>query len=335
MEPLTHGLVSYTLARAGLKQVSPQATAILLVSGYAPDWDWISLAGGPATMLHYRRVLGHSLLSATLAAALVAALFWWFGRRHPTEPIRFARALLLSVIGAGTHLLLDLPNRYGVALLWPFRKQWFSWDLAETIDPWVLAILLLSLLLPALLRLVTEEIGARAEKRSPQRWAVAALAVLLLYFGARMVLRERAVALLSSALYRRAEPLRVAAYPSAVNPLRWVGLVETENMFHELNVSLAPGSYFDPERASIYYKPEDAPALEAARGTATVRDYLQFARFPIARIERTEFGWVVEVRDLRFRTDAMRWAGFGARIELNKEWEVIKEEFVSFRAAPN
>jgi inner membrane protein len=331
MEPLTHGLVSYTLARAGLKRVSRQATAILIVSGYIPDWDWISLASGPAAMLAVRRVLGHSLAGCALEALLVAGVFWWFGRRHATEPIRFARALLLSFTGVGTHLLLDLPNRYGVALLWPFRQRWYSWDLAETIDPWVLAILLLSLLLPALLRLVTEEIGAQAERRSPQRWAVAALAVLLVYFGARVLLRERAMALLNSRIYRGAEPLRVAAFPSAVSPLKWVGLVETDNLFHEVEVSLAPGSYFDPQRANIFYKPEDSPALEAARKSETVRQFLRFARFPIARTERTEFGWLVEVRDLRFRMDATRWLGYAVRLELNRENEIIRESVISAR----
>jgi hypothetical protein len=127
----------------------------------------------------------------------------------------------------------------------------------------------------------------------------------------------------------------VAAFPSAVSPLLWRGMVETENMFHEVEVSLLPGRIFDPDRATIHYKPDASPALEAARGAAAVQEFLSFARFPIARTERTEFGFRVEIRDLRFRTDATQWAGYGVRVELNKELEILKEEIIAARLFKN
>lgn len=329
MEPLTHGLTSIALSRAGLNKVTRMAAPMLLVAGYAPDVDWLTYFLGPPALFLYRRAITHSLAGAAALAVLVAAIFWWFGRKHPTAPVRFGRALLVCTIGTGSHLLLDLPNRYGLKLYWPFYDRWVSWNIIETIDLWVLAALLLGLLLPGLFRLVSEEIGARPERRGPQRGAIVALSLLAVYATGRFVLHERAVQVLSAQLYHGESPLSVEAYPSQFSPFSWRGIVETENTVEETDVRLGPGRTFDPNRSFTNYKPDPSPMLEAARQTHTFAQFIPFARFPLARVVRMRDGYRVELRDMRFSSDSTRWGGYVAIVELDEQMRVLKESITS------
>jgi inner membrane protein len=331
MEPITHGLTSIALARAGLNKVSPKGTAILLASGYISDLDWLSLLGGPPMMFDWRRVPGHSLLVCAILAALVAAIFWWFGRGHPKKPIRFVPALVLSAIGVASHLLLDVPNRYGCQLLWPFRGKMYTWATVESVDPFPLALLLLGLLLPALFRLVSEEIGARKENTGARNGAILALILIAAYVGARGVLRERAVDILRTRTYQGEPAIGVEAYPSAFTPFVWRGVIETQNTIEEYDVPVRAGARFDASRGITHFKPDDSPMLEAARETKTVQKYLRSARFPIARVLRLREGYEVTLRDVRFHGDSTNWGGFAARIEMNNNFEVTREEIVSSR----
>jgi inner membrane protein len=325
VEPVTHGLTSIALGRAGLNKVTRMAMPMLLVAGYAPDVDWITFFMGAPAMFHYRRAITHSLAGAAMLAALVAAVFWWFGRKHPTAPVRFWRALAVCGIGSGSHLLLDLPNRYGLRLFWPFSNQWVAWNILDTVDVWALAALLLGLLLPGLFRMVSEEIGARPARRGPQRGAIVALALLAAYATGKFVLHQRAVQVLSARLYHGEAPLDVGAFPSPVSPLAWRGIVETENTMEEVEVRLGPGSTFDPDRSVTNYKPEPSPMLEAARQTRAFAEFIPFARFPLARVVRTRDGYRVELRDLRFSSDSTQQSGFMAIVEMDEEAHVLKE----------
>ncbi len=329
MDPVTHGLTSITLGRAGLNKVTRMATPMLLVAGYLPDVDWITYFLSTPAMFHYRRAITHSLVGCAVIAIVVAAAFWWFGRKHPTAPIRFGSALVICAIGAGAHLLLDLPNRYGLRLYWPFSDTWATWNLLEPIDVWVLIILLLGLLMPGLFRLVTEEIGARPERRGPQRGAILALALFAVYVTGRYILHERAVQILSARIYRGETPLSVEAYPSPVNPFAWRGIVETDNTVNEEEVRLGPGSAFDPDRGLINYKPDASPMLDTARQTRTFGEFIQFAKFPLARVVRLREGYRVELRDLRFSSEFSRWGGFMAVVEMDEQMRVQSEIITS------
>ncbi len=328
MDPVTHALASLALARAGLKKTTRLATPMLLAAGLAADLDWMSLAGGPRMFLHGHRTATHSLAGTAAIAFVLGSVFWRLGRKHPVAPVRLGRAWIVCGIGAAAHLLLDLTNSYGVQLLWPFREKWYAYDLLDAIDPWVVILLLLGLLLPGLFRLVSEEIGARPKARGPQRGAIVALALLAVYAGGRWMLHGRALELLRARLYRSEIPLAVGAFPQSASPLSWSGVVETDNTLEEVDVSLAPGSIFDPGLARAHFKPEASPALEAARKTQVAAEFLRFARFPLASVQKTENGYRVVLRDLRFASRLPgRRGGVVAVIELNPQLLVINEAF--------
>jgi membrane-bound metal-dependent hydrolase YbcI (DUF457 family) len=312
MEPVTHLLASATLAQAGLRRTTRLALPMAIVAGMAADADWLSAALGPQAYLAYHRTFAHSLLGLLVISAGVAGLFLLAGRSavyrrffavdgevRASDTVRLPGALLTCFAAGLLHVLLDTLNPHGVQLLWP-GAQWFALDLLPTIDPVVLATLVCGLLVPVLLRLVLEEIGAAREQRGAQRGALIALAVLAAYIGLRWTMHGRVLALLDSHQYHQATARQVAAFPASASPLHWMGVAETANTFEELEVRV--GGYFDPDSSRTNYKPESQPALEAARETATVKAFLRFARFPSATIVSLpeNAGFRVELRDVRF-----------------------------------
>jgi inner membrane protein len=321
MEPVTHALASLALGRAGLSHVTRRAVPMILISGTAADLDLTSYVAGPSGFLALHRTASHSLLGAAAIAAGVAAGFSLLSRRQASQSVRLVSTLAVCAAGAGLHLLLDLTNSYGVMLLWPFSSRWFAWDYAESVDPGLLLILLAGLLVPVLLRLITEEIGARATRRPGQRGAVVALVLAALYIGGRALLHDRAVSLLNSHIYGQEEPIRVGAFPS-FSPLMWRGLVETETALYQVEVPLSPGGRFDPRAARGQFKPENSQALESATGSDAARAFLAFARFPLARVDVADEGFQVQIRDLRFATLPPSPTAFVAVIELNVRGEV-------------
>ena len=334
MEPVTHALTSIALGRAGLNKVTRMASPILLVSGLAADADWITRFGGARAWLHGHRTATHSLLGTAVLVAAVASGFWLAGKKYPKFAVGIIPALLISAIGAGVHLLLDLMNGSGVKLLWPFSAKWYSWDIVDSVDAWIIFFLLAGLLLPELFRLVLDEIGSKPKKRGGQRGAIVGLALVTLFIAGRAVAHQRAIALLDSREYRGQAPLSLAAFPRRSTPLSWAGVVETDNTIVNVNVPLGPTSAFDPDLADVHFKPEESPALKNAVNSITALDFLKYARFPLASVEPDGDGYQVRLRDMRFAAELPAQRGVIAIIHLNAQNLIINER-LEFDAQQN
>jgi len=126
MDPLTQVLASVALSRAGLNRITRLATPILIATALAPDLDLLSSFGGADAYLRFHRTLFHSVAGGGILAIAIAVAA--FVARHGLQPntigpeFRFRRALLVSFIGIGFHVLLDLINSSGVQLLWPLTE---------------------------------------------------------------------------------------------------------------------------------------------------------------------------------------------------------------------
>lgn len=319
MEPVTHALTSIAIGRAGLNKITRMATPMLLVSGLVADVDWATRFAGASAFLHGHRTATHSLVGTMVIVAGVAAGFWVAGQKFPKFAIEIIPALLICAIGAGVHLLLDLLNGYGVKLMWPFNAKWYAWDIADSVDAWIIFFLLAGLLLPELFRLVLEEIGSKPGKRGRRRGAIVGLSLVIVFIAGRFVEHGRAVAALDSREYRGQVPLEVAAFPWASSPLRWSGVVETDNALVNVDVPLAPGTVFDPDKADVHFKPEDSLALKNAVKSATAIEFLSYARFPLASVEPEGAGFQVRLRDMRFAPELPGRRGIVAVIHLNAQ----------------
>src|ERR1700722_12785851 len=334
MEPVTHVLTSIALGRAGLNKITRAATPMLLLSGLIADVDWVARFGGADSFLRAHRTVTHSLVGTAAIIAGLAAAFWFIGRKYPKFAVGLAPAFLICGIGAGVHLSLDLLNAYGVKLLWPFSEKWYAWDLADSVDSWILFFLLAGLLSPELFRLVLEEIGAKPKRQGRQGGAIVGLVFVALVIGGRAFAHEKAIALLDSHDYRGQTPLEVAAFPRPSNPLLWSGVVETDNAIFNLEVPLGPGREFDPELADVHFKPQPSVTLKNAVRSSAAIEFLNFARFPLASVQPAGDGFQVRLRDMRFASELAGCRGVVAAVDLNTQSLAIGDR-LEFDASPN
>ncbi len=320
MDNLTHTLTGLFLSRAGLNRITPSATPILLIAANFPDLDIVSALAGSLSYLHWHRHLTHSLLLAPVFAFAIAALFRLF---------RPGLALLptagVALVGLLSHLLLDLTNIYGIRILLPLNDTWYRWDLTPVIDLWILGAFALAIAGPFLARLVGSEIGERPTPSTGRGFAIAALLFLTLYNSGRAVLHNRVLQTLNSREYSGAAPLRVAAFPTSVNPLHWHAVAETDSAYRlaEYTLPLA----FNPAQTDSLEKPAPSPALEAASRTEPFRIFSNFAQFPLYRVTPQAGGSTqIELHDLRFN--------FTATALVNSQNHVEKSSFAFGTSSP-
>ena len=338
MEPVTHALTSLALARVGQRRLPRFGMAMLVAAGVAPDLDYASYLGGASSFLRYDRTLLHSLLSSFVLTIALAAAFYIVALRRDKKRsglensefprLTFVAAFLVCAIGIAAHLLLDLVSGVGVRLLWPFWARWFAFDLVREFDIWILACLVVGLLVPMLIGLVSEEIGERKKRTSGGGSAIAALALILVYLGARGVLHSRAVDLLESHDYHGRVALAVGAFPESASPLEWRGVVSTDNTIEEIGVPLGGGREFEPEHSVTQYKPDDSPVLEAGEETAAAQRFLRYARCPLASVVRTGNGYQFELRDARFAADDGSPSNILVRVRIGEDVRILEQGFL-------
>jgi inner membrane protein len=307
---------------------------MLLVSGLIADVDWATRLGGADIFLRGHRTATHSLAGTAAIIVAVAAASWFTGRKYPKYAVGIFPALVICAIGAGAHLLLDMLNSYGVKLFWPFSPKWYAWDLADSVDSWILFFLLAGLLIPELFRLVLEEIGSKPKRHGRERGAIVGLVFVALVIAGRGFAHQRAIALLDSRDYRGQTPLEAAAFPRPSNPLLWSGVVETDNALFNLEVPLGPGREFDPELADVHFKPQPSLTLKNAVSSPTAIEFLNFARFPLASVQPEGDGFQVRLRDMRFESELPGRRGIIAFIDLNAQSLVIGER-LEYAPSPN
>jgi inner membrane protein len=306
------------LSRAGLNRKTGLATLTLTLALEAPDIDSFTYFGGGITGLQHHRGITHSFVGAPFVALLVVAIVYgvyrcikWRGNGAVGTNSRAATKLppnwkLLygyALLGALVHLFQDFTNNYGVRPFAPFSEKWYAWDIVFIIDPVMLVALLLALTLPALMALVTEEIGSAKPQFRGRGAAIFALLCLAAVILVRDFEHRRAVNALNARTYRDQDPLRVSAFPQMLNPFAWNGVVETRDFFQLLPVDSGSGE-IDPLNIGVMrFKPEETPVTLAAKTSRLGRVYLDWARYPLVTAEQIEGGRnQVQFEDLRFES---------------------------------
>jgi inner membrane protein len=154
-------------------------------------------------------------------------------------------------------------------------------------------------------------------RRFGPRVALAALALVVVYCGALSVVQARAQRLAErfaggTASRGGERVLRVAATPVLADPLTWRCLADADRSTFRFDVRLGAGHVEDLRNEVGFPKPagEEAEAVRLASETEAARVFLDFARFPVARVRReAPGGWLVQFADLRYTEP-----GAGARV---------------------
>jgi inner membrane protein len=285
----------------------------MTLAAEAPDLDVLWGFRGPVTAFQHHRGITHTLIGAPFVAAATVACVWIFHRlrRHPpqTRP-RWLLLWVFSMVAVLNHIFLDWTNNYGIRPFFPFNPRWYSLDIVFIFEPVIFAVLLLSLAIPAILRLADREIGARKTVFIGRGWAIFALCAAGLITVLRWTEHERAIDLARNLSVHDQPVVRCAAEPYMVNPFRWFVVTETQGLFQ--TGVLDTRNHRVEMNPEVLFKPKVTPAVVSAQRSWLGRVYLDWSKFPVV----TDLGsaallppgdaisnpnaHVVEFRDLRF-----------------------------------
>jgi hypothetical protein len=328
MDFVTHALLSFLLARAILPRGPWGAWLSVIFAGTFADLDSLSTVGGPSAYLHWHFSYLHAALTAVVVASLASILFFLLLPATARSRVSIVALLSTSVVGAWLHLALDVCRSDGVLLLWPIRESRLAADWLGPVDPWILLIAVAAIALPELVRLVSDEIGAKDKKPRGRLAAVMAFTLMFVYIAGRGVLHSNVIAALNARTYQGELPRRAGAFPEPASIITWHGIVETDRTLHELDITALPQINFDAESGVTLFKPEDSASLQQARASNTARRFLVVARFPKASVEKTAESTVVEIQDLRFESTGQHQREMVALIIMDNEGKIASEELL-------
>jgi inner membrane protein len=297
MDNITHTLVGLMMARTGLGRTANRGSGLMMMmAANVPDID-VAASGLPGSLryLELHRGYTHCLFMAPVMALVPLLLARWIAK----SSINW-KSYLACLIGVLSHLALDLTNVYGVRLLLPFSSRWLHLDMTDIIDPWILFALILALAAPALVGLVSSEIGGKKVAGPNAKWAWFALLGILSYEGFRLASHQRAIAVMGAHLYGGVATPRIAAIPDRINPLRWRGIVETEDFV--LTISVVLTEDYNPVFGHADYPTQSSAAIDAARATEPFRVFERFNQLPFWKVTAAGDRIQVELIDLRFGT---------------------------------
>ena len=321
----THGLMSLALMREFFPRRGWPVGVGMVVAGTLADVDGLSALFGPSAYLSWHGTYTHSLAGTLAVVAIATIVAMRLGKHKELSVIGIAPAVALAAV---VHVLMDWCQSGGVALLWPFGGARFAADLLPSVDAWILVLLILGIVLPELFLLVGSEIGAKDKGPRGRNGAIVALALILIYVGARYVCHGNAVAELDAHSYKGESPRRVAAFADALSVFQWHGVVETQTAICQVEAEVGPGRAFDAEAAGCQHKPENSVELDAAQKTVAAERFLLVARFPKATVEKTQDGCEVVIRALEDVAANVSWHRVAARVVLDGRAKVVTEELV-------
>jgi membrane-bound metal-dependent hydrolase YbcI (DUF457 family) len=313
MDIFTHALVSAAAALVIVPKAPRLSWIPVVLAGTIADADELSAFVSPSAYLTWHRTYTHSIATAIVFAVVLTVLYVIAqtnsvttssapaaSSASPPTPhqslAKFFQALQSITL---LHIALDASQSDPIAALWPFSSRRIAANYLPEIDPYVIAVLLLGLLLPELLRLVSNEIGSKSKTPRGRTGATISLSVLIIYVAARSVLHSNAATAIDSRSYRNESPRRSAAYPDSTSLLTWHAVVETQSALHQFTLNATQGSAFDPQNTVVLFKPDPTPYLDTARNSAAAKKFLASAQFPKATVEKKTDGYEVQIRDLR------------------------------------
>jgi inner membrane protein len=313
MEPVTHFLTGACLARAGFNRKAAYATLAMIVAAEMPDLDTLWSFGGPIAGFEHHRGITHTFVGLPFEALVVVGAVWllhrWRVRRAENRtvdeqvvdapstdrrivkpltaaPVRWGLLYGLVLIALLSHLLLDWTNNYGVRPFFPFNPKWYAGSFVFIFEPVMFLLLVIGVLAPALFGLIGGEVGAQKPAFRGRGWAIFALVSIAGLWGWRLMERDAAVQLASTAAYgpvdsQGEEVLRVTASPYPVNPFRWHTVVETPAFYQMATVDTLHGVVATDAAQDLFYKPATTLAIGTAERSPLGRVYLDWSSWPL------------------------------------------------------
>src|SRR6266567_4590232 len=306
MEPLTHFFTGACIGRAGLNRKTAYATLGATLAAEAADMDVFWALRGPVEGLKHHRGISHTFVAVPVVAAITVSAVWLLHRWNEKRRLRKVAELNLApgaplpprlepravhwgwlyvtcFIAAFSHILLDWTNNYGVRPFFPFNPRWYAGSFMFIAEPVLWGIFLLAFILSWLFGLTDREIGARQMRFRGRGWAILALAGMMAVWVWRWVEHSQAQAMLDNTQVASAPVTRTAVEPYPINPFRWHAILETPGFYQTAEVNTYTDSIDSDSQTDVLFKPEDTPAVEAAKNTFLGRVYLDWGTWAVIR----------------------------------------------------
>ena len=228
MDNLTHTLIGAGLANAGLKQKLGRGTTwALVISSNLPDLDVFWGFFDHAPSFFYRRMFTHGIIGVPLLSVIGAAI-----HRRIFPNLDFRTCLRLYLLGTIVHVLFDLANSFGVVVLYPFSRHRFEFSWLFIID----LALWFFLMAPLVFSL------ARSRWTSIRDLSRVALQCVAIYVFACGFLHHRSLSTLRQvATDNGMKPSLVYAFPEALGPQRFRGVIRDGDVYHVYRVDSVRG----------------------------------------------------------------------------------------------
>ena len=172
----------------------------------------------------------------------------------------------------------------------------------------------------------------QAGKRWGPKLGIAALVIISIYMSGLLLLHQAALkqarreaAMIS--VDNSEQVLDVAAMPVLANPFNWLCVVETDRAAYKFSLSLADSR---GRRNEVRYnRPEalNSPAMAQANSDRRTPFFMEFARFPVARIvgEDCASRTLVQFADLRYTEPGENRGTFALEVPVECPAAVIAE----------
>lgn len=291
---LTHALVGLFIALLMSKWLGFEGIKWPVIAGVAaalmPDIDALAFLFSEGGFYAYHRAAAHSFISVVILSLVAAIVFSKFTKT-------FWRYFPLALTAALSHLLFDFITPAPVTqVFFPFSSTGIALNISPPVDVYLLAILVAGIVV------------ARIHSTRQMKVAAYVLLFSLLLVGARF----------GAGLYAesRIESITGNAYltPKLFNPLVWIVIQENDDSYTLSEFSVATGL------SHVKEMPKNHNALvEASKSSLLVRQFISYARFPVALTDGNEVRWF----DLRTSQDGS--SGFSATVMLDDSMNVIEE----------
>jgi inner membrane protein len=299
MEPVTHFLAGACIGRAGFNRKTAAATLVATLAAEAADCDILWGLRGPVAELQHHRGITHTLIGAPMVASVVVGIVGGVyavrargrrpaspdnsSRQRTKPPLRWGWLCLTALVAAFSHILLDWTNNYGVRPFFPFNPQWYAGSFMFIAEPILWALFAMALILPWIFGLADREIGARRPEFRGRGWAIFALAGMVVLWCWRWTERAHGVQIVQDANLTNEPIVRVALEPYPINPWRWHAILETKDYYQTAEVNTHTDNVESDSQRDVLYKPDNTPAVEAAKQTYLGRIYLDWGTWAIVR----------------------------------------------------
>jgi membrane-bound metal-dependent hydrolase YbcI (DUF457 family) len=166
-----------------------------------------------------------------------------------------------------------------------------------------------------------------AEKRARQSTAIAALALVAIYWGGLALVHRAAhantLAIAGDVANRHGEKfIRAATMPMLATPLRWQAVAETDRAIYRFSVGVkSQGTVARVDEVDRFEKPtgQAAEIVALAEGDRRAQVLLGFARFPLAKVADTNCTGrtLVQIADLRYTEPGAARGNFAVNIPVD------------------